>query len=103
MPPINGEFLGTAILFLMTIGLMFFRYNAANTESNWPLVYYALAVIHYQMFEGGLDQRVLFSAIFAAGLLRFEFLAGWPLKLVQVVEAVLLALIAYRLFDLIFL
>jgi hypothetical protein len=102
MPPIDGQFLGTAVLFLMTVGMMLFRYNSTTTESNWPLVYYALAVTHFQMFEEGLDKRILFSAVFAAGLLRFEFLAGWPLKLVQAIEYVLLALIGYRLFDMIF-
>jgi hypothetical protein len=54
------------------------------------------------LFEGGLDSRTLFSAIAAGALLRFEFMAGWPLKVVQVAEYVLLALIAYRLFDLVF-
>lgn len=99
---INGEWLATVILFLMTIGLIFFRYNARNPESNWPLVYYALAVTHFQLFEGGLDSRVLFSSVIAAMLLRFEFLAGWPLKVVQIAEYILLALLAYRLFDIVF-
>jgi hypothetical protein len=99
---ITGEFLATAILCMMTIGLMFFRYNSRSTESNWPLVYYALAVTHFQLYEGGLDSRVLFSAVLAAMLLRFEFLAGWPLKVVQLIEYALLGLIAYRLFDLVF-
>ncbi len=98
---INGEWLGTVILFLMTIGLMFFRYNSPTQESNWPLVYYTLAVLHFQMFEGGLDSRILFSAIAAAALLRFEFMAGWPLKVVQGAEYLLLALIGYRLFDMV--
>lgn len=98
---INGEWLATVILFMMTIGLIFFRYNSRNTDSNWPLVYYALAVTHFQLFEGGLDSRVLFSAVIAAMLLRFEFLAGWPLKVVHVAEYILLALIAYRLFDIV--
>lgn len=99
---INGEWLATVILFLMTFGLIIFRYNSLSTESNWPLVYYALAVTHFQLFEGGLDSRILFSAIIAAMLLRFEFLAGWPLKVIHVAEYILLALIAYRLFDIVF-
>lgn len=99
---INGEWLATVILFLMTFGLIIFRYNSPSTESNWPLVYYALAVTHFQLFEGGLDSRILFSAVIAAMLLRFEFLAGWPLKVIHVAEYILLALIAYRLFDFVF-
>lgn len=99
---INGEWLATVILFLMTFGLIIFRYNSPSTESNWPLVYYALAVTHFQLFEGGLDSRILFSAVIAAMLLRFEFLAGWPLKVIHVAEYILLALIAYRLFDIVF-
>jgi hypothetical protein len=99
---INGEWLATVILFMMTIGLIFYRYNLRSTDSNWPLVYYALAVTHFQLFEGGLDSRILFSAVIAAMLLRFEFLAGWPLKVIQGAEYILLALIAYRLFDIVF-
>jgi hypothetical protein len=99
---INGEWLATVILFLMTFGLIIFRYNSPSTESNWPLVYYALAVAHFQIFEGGLDSRILFSAVIAAMLLRFEFLAGWPLKVIHVAEYILLVLIAYRLFDIVF-
>jgi hypothetical protein len=99
---IDGAWLATVVLFLMTIGLIFFRYNTLTHDSNWPLVYYALAVTHFQMFEDGLDSNVLFSAIIAAMLLRFEFMAGWPLKVVQMAEYVLLTLIAYRLFDIVF-
>lgn len=99
---INGEWLATVILFMMTIGLILFRYNSPKTDSNWPLVYYTLAVLHFQMYEGGLNSQLLFSSVIAAMLLRFEFLAGWPLKVIHMAEYILLALIAYQLFDIVF-
>ncbi len=99
---INGEWLATVILCMMTVGLILFRYNSPKTESNWPLVYYALAVLHFQMFEGGLDSRILFSAVIAAMLLRFEFMAGWPLKVIHTAEYILLAILAYQLFNIVY-
>lgn len=99
---IDGAWLSTAILLVMTVGLVMFRYTARTHESNWPLVYYALAVGHLQLFEGGLEPNLVFAAIVAAMLLRFEFMSGWFLKVVQIAEYAFLALIGYRLFDLLF-
>ncbi len=99
---IDGAWLATAILLIMTVGLIMFRYTSRTLESNWPLVYYALCVGYLQLFEGAMDRNLVFAAIVGGMLLRFEFLAGWPLKVVQIAEYVCLALVAYRLFDLLF-
>jgi hypothetical protein len=99
---INGFWLSTFILMGLTLGMIYFRYASKTLESNWPIVYYAFAVIHLQLYEGGLAPNFVFTAIIAAALLRFEFMSGWFLRVIQMLEYVCLAYIAWRLFDLLF-
>jgi hypothetical protein len=99
---IDGFWISTCLLIAMTVGIIYFRYSTTMLESNWPLVYYAFVVLHLQLYPEGLSQQVVFAAILAAMFIRFEFLAGWFLKTVQMIEYVLLLLIVYRLFLLIF-
>lgn len=99
---IDGYWLSTCLLIAMTVGIMYFRYSTTSLDSNWPLVYYAFAVLHLQLYPEGLNQNVVLASILAAMLIRFEFLAGWFLKVVQMSEYLLLMLITYRLFTLIF-
>jgi hypothetical protein len=97
---IDGYWLSTAILLAMTIGVIYFRYASTQVESNWPLVYYFFAVLHMQLFPDGLAREVVFAAVIAAMFIRFEFLAGFFLKSIQVLEYVFLLMIGYRLFQL---
>ena len=99
---IDGFWLSTFILMVMTAGVIYFRYASNATESNWPLVYYAFAVLHLQWYPDGLTQGVVFGSIIAAMFIRFEFLSGMFLKIVQVVEYIALLLIGYQLFLIIF-
>lgn len=86
----------------MSMGVIYFRYTAQTTDSNWPLVYYAFVVLHLQWYPEGLSQEIVFSTILAAMFIRFEFLAGWFLKAIQVAEYIGILLIAYRLFLILF-
>lgn len=95
---IDGFWISTIILLAMTFGVIYFRATAQSTESNWPLVYYVFAVLHLQLNPEGLSQSVVFSSILAAMLIRFEFMSGWFLKIVQMAEFIGLGLIAYSLF-----
>jgi hypothetical protein len=83
---INGFWLSTFVLMGMSIGMIYFRYSSKSLETNWPIVYYALTVIHLQLYEGGLAPNFVFTGIIAAALLRFEFMAGWFLKAIQFLE-----------------
>lgn len=97
---IDGFWLSTCLLIAMTVGIIYFRYSITSQDSNWPLVYYAFVVLHLQLYPEALSQNVVFAAILAAIFIRFEFLAGWFLKTVQLAEYVLLMLIVYRLLSL---
>jgi len=99
---IDGYWLSTFILMAMTIGVLYFRYGSQTFDSNWPLVYYALAVLHLQWFPDGLSQQLVFATILAAMFIRFEFLSGIFAKIVQFWEYAGLTLIAYQLFVILF-
>lgn len=98
---INGYWLGSFILLGMTLGVIYFRYSAKETNSNWPLVYYALALIHHSLFPEGLPDNVLYGSVIAAALLRFEFMSGWFLRLIHAVEYICLVYLGYRLLDIV--
>ncbi len=99
---IDGFWLSTFILMAMTLGVAYFRYSSRGLNSNWPLIYYIFAVLHLQLYPEGLSQIVVFTAVLMAMTLRFEFLSGWMITLVQGIEYLALIYIAYRLFDIIF-
>ena len=90
----------TAVLMGLTIWLGMSRFRI-KLESNWPLFYYLFLVGHLKAFEGGLDPYVVYVGVVSALLLRFEFLGGWFLKIVRVVEIFVLAYVIYRCFALI--
>ncbi len=100
---IDGFWIGTVILLVMTCGVVYFRYAGRAIDSNWPLVYYAIVVVHLQMFpEGGLNQLLVLTSILAAMTLRFEFLTGWMITVIQGIEYICLVAIAFQLFNIVF-
>lgn len=99
---IDGFIISTCILMAMTVGVIYFRYTSQTTDSNWPLVYYVFAVLHLQLYPDGLSQAVVVTGIAAAMFIRFEFLSGIYLKIVEIAEFIVLMLIGYRLFRLVF-
>ena len=84
------------VLLILTGWIIAFRYTSRTTDSNWPLIYYALVVVHLQVFEEGLNRNVVFLAVAAAMTLRFEFMSGFFLKLIEAVEYGCLGYVAYR-------
>ena len=72
-------------------------------ESNWPLGYYALVIIYWQVFPGGLDPYWVFVGLVSATLLRFEFLGGVILTLVRVLEFCFFGYIIWRALSLLLL
>jgi hypothetical protein len=99
---IDGFWLSTCILMVMTLGVVYFRYSTQNNDSNWPLVYYSLAVLYMQWFPDTLSQNLVFATVLLAMFIRFEFLSGMILKGIQLAEVIGLLLITYNLFDQIF-
>ena len=94
---IDGFWISTLILLVMTLGVIYFRSSSTTTESNWPLVYYVFVVLHLQLYGEGLYGEVVFASILAAMFLRFEFMSGWIQKIIQAIEYITLVLICYRL------
>lgn len=99
---IDGYWISTVILIAMSLGIVYFRITSQTPESNWPLVYYFFVILHQQLFPEGLSEGIVFSTAFASMLIRFEFMSGWLLTVVQGCEFFGIALIAYSLFRLAF-
>ncbi len=85
----------TSGVFALTIWVIVWRF-VAKVESNWPLVYYLLLVVYLKVFEGSIDPYIVYVAVVSALFLRFEFMGGWFLKFVQVVELGSLLYIGFR-------
>ena len=99
---IDGYWISTVVLLALTLGVLYFRYSVSTLDSNWPLVYYAFAVLHLQLYPEGLNSAFVFTAVLAAMTLRFEFMSGRIVKVVQTIEVLCLVYTAYRLFDILF-
>jgi hypothetical protein len=87
---------------VMTAGVIYFRYSSNAIDSNWPLIYYVFAVLHLQWYPDGLSQEVVFGCILAAMFMRFEFLSGMFLKVIQIIEYIGLLLVGYQLFSILY-
>lgn len=67
------------------------------TGSNWPLVYYATLGGLAHSLPGLLQPEVLYVAILAALLLRFEIMNRAFVNCIRLVEAVCFGVIGWRL------
>jgi len=92
----------TLVLIGLTISVIVARLRGL-LESNWPLGYYALVIIYWQVFPGGLDPHWVFVGLVSAALLRFEFLGGVILTLVRVLEFCFFGYIIWRALSLLLL
>ena len=92
----------TLVLIGLTIAVIAARLRGL-LESNWPLCYYALVIIYWQVFPGGLDPHWVFVGLVSAALLRFEFLGGVILTLVRVLEFCFFGYIIWRALSLLLL
>jgi hypothetical protein len=92
----------TFILMVLSVGMVLFRYTSKSHDSNWPVVYYSLTLGHMQIFEGGLNPNLVYGALVCGALLRFEFMSGWFLSMIEYLEYGVLLFIAFRCFDIVF-
>lgn len=86
----------TWVILILTIWLLAWRYNGGNDDKSYPLIYYSLLVLYVRMNEGQFQNEVVFAAICAAMLIRFEFLGAVLLRLTKFVEAASLAYVFLR-------
>jgi hypothetical protein len=76
----------TIIFIVLSIGLIKTRLSGGKLDNNLPLIFYVFLVLYARGYEGAYNNYVIFAAVIAALLLRFEFLGGIFLKLVVAVE-----------------
>jgi hypothetical protein len=92
----------TFILMILSLGMVLLRYTSKSHDSNWPSVYYSLTLGHLQIFEGGLYPNLVYAGFVCGALLRFEFMSGWFLSMIEYIEYGVLLFMAWRCFDLVF-
>ncbi len=98
---IDGFWISTVILLAMSIGVVYLRQTTSSNETNWPLVYYALVLLHMQLFPEGLSEKLVYTTTFIGLMIRFEFMSGWIQKVIFAAEQIGLLWIAYSLFKII--
>ncbi|MDX2149293.1 MAG: hypothetical protein SFV54_01055 [Bryobacteraceae bacterium] len=87
----------TLIVLLATLWLAYYRY-AGRLDSNLPLFYYVAVVVYMNSFEGILDPPMVYGAVVAALLLRFEFMGGFFLWIVRAIEVLYFLYFCWRAF-----
>jgi len=97
----NAYNVTTLLLLAVTIFIIQLRWRS-KMDINWPLFYYVALVAYIKKFEDVIDPIWVYTAVVLALLLRFEYLAGWALKLVQVLETACLIYVVLRCTNLVF-
>jgi hypothetical protein len=92
----NVGLLFTFCLLVGTLLLAFTRFRM-RPESSWPLVYYLGVVFYLNAIDLVLEPYVVYVAVIAALLLRFEFMNDRLVLFVRVVEFATLAHIGWSL------
>lgn len=72
-----------------TLWVMRARFREVH-DISWPLVYYFFLVIFVRAREGEFNNYWIFTGVIAALVLRYEFIGGFVLKVVRLVEFVVL-------------
>lgn len=91
----------TLLLLAVTIFIVQLRWRS-KLDTNWPLFYYLALVVYIKRFEDVIDPMWVYTAVVSALLLRFEYLAGWALKVVQVIETACLIYVILRCTHMVF-
>jgi hypothetical protein len=91
----------TAVMLGLTLWLLIARLRG-RLETSWALFYYVGLATYNSMFPGALDLSWLYLGVLSALVLRFEFMAGWFLKVVRVVDLVVLAHFVRALYGVMF-
>lgn len=91
----------TLLLLSLTVWVLWTRHRT-RLDNNWPLFYYVALVAYSKKFDQVFNPAAIFSVVVSALLLRFEFLGGWVLKLIKVIESALLVFIIVRCLQVLF-
>lgn len=93
--------IGLVLTFALTVATLWLGVNRFSmpTESNWPLAYYALLVALANSLPGLLQPEILYVAVVAALMLRFEFMNRRLTNCIRLVEMACFTVIGWRLFS----
>lgn len=91
----------TILLMVMTVWVIIARFTH-RLDTSWPLFYYLLMVFHTKVFEGGLNPYWVFVAVVSGLFLRFEFMGGFILRSIRVIELLALAYLSWECLVLVF-
>ncbi|MBI3681845.1 MAG: hypothetical protein HY235_15805 [Acidobacteria bacterium] len=92
----------TLLLIGLTCWVLWIRHRS-RLENNWPLLYYVALVAYSKKFDEVVPPFVVLGCVVAALLLRFEFLGGWVLKGIKVIESAALVYVLLRALQALFL
>jgi hypothetical protein len=73
------------VVIAVTIWVMRVRFSSP-IDTPWPMVYYLFLVIFVRSNEGEFNNYVIFMGVVCAMFLRYEFMAGFVLKLFRAGE-----------------
>jgi hypothetical protein len=85
----------TVIMMAATAWVIWAR-SHKPVENNWPLFYYLGIVIYLKTFERSFDPLIVYIGLVSALFLRFEFLGGFILKTVRMMDLMILAYYIWR-------
>jgi len=74
-------------LFFVAVTLWVMRARFTSpVDTPWPMVYYFLLVLFVRSNEGEFNNYLIFAGVVCALFLRFEFMAGFVLKIFRTTE-----------------
>lgn len=97
----NVGLLLTFALAVATIWLAVNRFGL-KLENNWPLVYYGLLVLFFNLYPLAVNAYVIYVSVICGLMLRFEFLNERIVFFFRIVEMLCFGVIGWQLFRLLF-
>jgi hypothetical protein len=85
----------TLLLASITVWILVVRWRS-RPDTNWPLFYYVGLFAYTKSFDDLVDPLVIYVAVVSGLLVRFEYLSGWILELIKVVETLCLIYVIGR-------
>ena len=87
-----------ALLLMGLLAAVLVSRFTGRLDRSWPLIVWALLVVIANSYEGAIYPIVIYVGVICALFLRFEFMGGFVLKAIRLIEAVAILLILWRLF-----
>ena len=93
-PRFAGFNVTTGILAILTAWVLTARLRGV-VESNWPMLYYVGVVFYSTIFPSVLDPAWIYAGVLCTLFLRFEFMGGFFLKVIRVLDVMVLIYLMY--------